>query len=286
VKILLTGGNGFIGGRLLPALARRHEVVAVGRVRPDGAHAFIEQDLALPLQTASLPRSIDVVVHLAQSRQYKQFPAGAPDVFAVNVGAAFQLLEYARSAGARRFVLSSTGGIYARAPGPRVETDPVEPSDFYLTSKHVAELLMSNYRQFFQTVVLRPFFVYGPRQRHMLVANLIERVRRREAVTVAGAPGPRINPIFVDDAVAAFEAALEVDGSDVFNVAGEELVSIEELVGLIADIARTDARIEHTAGRSGGDLIGDITRMKSVLGVSPSTPIREGLRLTIEALER
>jgi UDP-glucose 4-epimerase len=280
VRILVTGANGFIGSHLLSQLEPRHELFALARTPPATAARpairWIAHDLTQPLEAAGLPASLDAVVHLAQSRHYKEFPDRASDIFAVNVEATFDLLEYARRAGAKKFVFTSTGGVYGYSYEKFAETDPVSPLDFYLTSKYAAELLLANYRQFFDTVVLRLFFVYGPGQKGMLIPNLLEKVRRGETVRIDG-QGLRINPIYVADAVRVFEPALALEASDIFNVAGDEAVDLADLVRLMGDVASRPASIEHVPGRGDGDLVGDNSRMKQILGVAPRTSLAKGL---------
>lgn len=279
MRILLTGATGFIGSRLLPLLAERHEVVAIARQAPSeaGSAEWVEQDLGEPLDESRFPDRVDAVIHLAQSRHYREFPERAEDILAVNVESTFRLLEYARRVGAERFVFASTGGVYGYGYEKLVETDPVLPIDFYLTSKYIAESLIGNYRQFFRTVVFRFFFVYGPGQRGMLIPSLLDRVRSGETVTVTGDPGLRINPIYVDDALRVFEPALALDRSDVFNVAGDETIAVGELVARIGQILRVEARVEHVPATYEGDLIGDNARMKDVLGIHPQTLLEQGL---------
>ena len=282
MRVLVTGANGFIGGHLIRELAPRHELFALARGGPKGEAPdgiqWIEHDLTQPLEGAGLPSEIDAVIHLAQSRHYKEFPDRADDIFAVNVQGTFRVLEYARAAGADSFVFASTGGVYGHSYEKFVETDPVSPLDFYLTSKYAAELLIANYKRFFRTIVLRLFFVYGPTQEGMLIPNLLGKVRAGATITVEGPLGLRINPIYVGDAVRVFEPALALESSELFNVAGDESVHLSELVELMGQVTGASASIEHTASSPHGDLVGDNRRMKEVLGVTPATSLADGLR--------
>jgi UDP-glucose 4-epimerase len=283
-SVLVTGANGFIGRRLVEALSERYRIVALVRDEaelPDTVDA-IATDLSEPLGTA-LPSRIDAVVHLAQSRRYREFPEGAADVFAVNVQGTFNLLEYARSAGARSFVFTSTGGVYGYSYERFVESDPVSPLNFYFSSKYSAELLLANYQHHFNTVVLRPFFVYGEGQERMLLPTLIDRVLTGERVTIQGRPGLRINPIHVDDAVRVFEPALAHEGAGLFNIAGDETITITDLVHLIAELAGRPADIDYSDSDAAGDLLGDNSQMRAVLGVVPRVTLRNGIARTIAA---
>jgi UDP-glucose 4-epimerase len=286
MRVLVTGAGGFIGSRLVRAVEPSHEVFALVRrtsaLADHGARVeWIEHDLLMPPAAGMLPGEIDAVIHLAQSDRYRDFPGGAPDVFAVNVRATFELLEYALAAGASRFVFASTGGVYGYNYDRVLETHPVSPLNFYLSSKYAAELMIANYRALLDTVVVRPFFVYGPGQSRMLVPTLVEKVTTGTPVQIDGNPGLTINPIYVDDAVAAIAGALSSRGSGLFNLAGDESVTITALVDLIGELSGVEPIVEHRDNDPGGDLLGDNRRMKEVLGVTPQTSLRNGLSLVI-----
>jgi nucleoside-diphosphate-sugar epimerase len=278
VKILVTGAAGFVGLHLLERLADEHELYPVVRNPPDSSREWVVQDLSQPLDRSRLPDRIDAVIHLAQSPRYREFPEGAEDVYAVNVHSTFELLEYARAAGAQSFVLASSGGVYGYSYERLVETSPTFPLNFYVTSKYAAESLVANYQPFFHTIVLRFFFVYGPGQGRMLVPTLIDKVRKGDQISIAGRPGQRINPIHVSDALEVFQPALELTRSDVFNVAGDEIVSIRELVAVIEEATGEPAHVRHIDPEHEGDLIGDNSRMKDVLEVRPSVSLLDGIR--------
>jgi len=287
VRILLTGASGFIGRHLGPELAERHELIALVR-RPGSSGEWateeVVHDLLQPLDPSRLPDRVDAVIHLAQSEHYRAFPEHADDVLAINVVATHHLLEYARASRAAAFVYTSTGGVYGTSYERFVESDPVNPLNFYFSSKYSAELMIGNYRRFFRTIVLRPFFVYGPGQAdRMLIPRLIHRVQAGEPVTVDGDPGIRINPLFVTDATRVFEPALELRDSGLFNIAGDEIVTMTELVHQIGEATATNPVVEHVPATGEGDLVGDTSRMCDVLGVLPRVTLEDGLRETVRS---
>ncbi len=288
-RILLTGALGFIGRRLTRSLTEGHEMIGLVRRSPENAAGMgvqlCVQDLRGPLSYSRLPKRLDAIIHLAQSRQYKKFPDEAEDIFEVNVHGTFRLLEYARKIGVECFILASSGGIYGYGYEKLVETDPANPLNFYLSSKYTAELLLANYRSYFRTVVLRLFFAYGSGQRDMLIPGLLQRVTTGDSITIEGEPGLRINPVHVSDAVSAFEAALRLRDSDVFNVAGDEVVTITDLVRLMEKVSGREAVIRYAMSKISGDLVGDNRRMKEVLGVYPKTVLLEGLQEMVRDTE-
>jgi nucleoside-diphosphate-sugar epimerase len=227
---------------------------------------------------------LDAIIHLAQSRHYREFPEHAKDIFDVNVDGTFQLLEYARQAGVKCFIFASSGGVYGYSYERFFETDPVNPLNFYLSSKYTAELLLANYQPYFKTIVLRFFFVYGPGQKGMLIPNLLSKVLKGELITIEGNPGFRINPICIEDAIRVFEPALNLYASTLFNIAGDEAVTLTDLVNLIGEAAERQPQIHYRANHVSGDLIGDNERMKEVLKVVPEVSLREGLRGMVRSI--
>jgi nucleoside-diphosphate-sugar epimerase len=286
MRILISGAGGFLGRHLVTELAPRHELVALSRRAPEpeleGLARWVLCDLR-SLDVAQLPAHVDAVVHLAQSSRYREFPAGAEDMFAVNVESTFKLLEYARDASASVFVLASTGGVYGRSPHPVQESDPAHPTTFYFRSKLAAECLVGGYADHFRTLTFRYFFIYGPGQDRMLIPTLAAKVIGRQDIVIEGDPGIRINPIFVDDAARVFEPALASQATGTFNVAGEEQVTIADLVALLGEAAGERPRVRHDRAGAEGDLVGDTSRLREELALRPQVRLADGLRSIVEA---
>lgn len=286
----MTGADGFLGKALLPRIAARgHEPLAAGRrnetppggAGPEGIEYF-GVDLTKPLGRQELPEA-DVVVHLAQSRYFREFPQHADDIFAVNVRALAALLEHSRKTGVQRFVLASTGGVCATSQDPIPDGAPISPSsNFYLASKAASELLARPYADVFAVSVLRPFFIYGPGQRNMMISNLVSAVQEGRELTIDGLPGMRVNPTYIEDAANAFAAAVERDLSGPCNVAGDDVASITQIVELIGEIGGNRPLIRHDTSREpSGDLVAGTDRMADELQVAPSVSLREGLSRVI-----
>ena len=117
----------------------------------------------------------------------------------------------------------------------------------------------------------------------MLVPSLVDRVLAGETITIEGDPGLHINPIYVDDVVRTFEPALAQTDHGLFNVAGNEAISVTELVSLIGHASGVAPDVVHTATVTTGDLLGHNGRMRTTLGIEPEIALREGLRRTVEA---
>ena len=181
----------------------------------------------------------------------------------------------------RNSFLPLRGGIYGYSYEKFIETDVINPVNFYLTSKYCSELMTGNYNKFFQTVILRFFFVYGKGQRRMLVPRMISQIKGGLPTVIYGREGIRINPIYLDDTIKVFGPILKEPITGIFNIAGDEIISIKKLAVLIGTLVDREPNFVYEKDTHLGDIIGDNSRMKSVLGVIPSIPLKEGITFMI-----
>jgi len=231
-----------------------------------------------------LPGAADAIIHLAQSRHFRKFPDQARDIFEVNTDSTLQLLEYGRRAKIKSFLLASSGGVCGYQARPILETDPPDLLNFYLASKFAAECLVGAYGEFFATVNLRYFFVYGEGQRDMFMPSLVERVRQGNPVLIHGNSGVAMNPIHVSDAVEATVRALEVERHEVINVAGAERTTVMELAGLIGQLTGKQPVYRYEPDKGPMAMVANIEKMKLKLGVSPKMSLKEGLERLVNDL--
>ncbi len=285
-RILLTGGSGLVGSYLIPLLADEANLHLLSRTPPEslrqelrGMIVYHAMDLGNEFSTASLPSELDAVIYLAQSNNFRDFPASAVEVFTVNVAAPVRLIDYARRAGARQFIFVSSGGVYGGGHHPLREDSSIPANGtrgFYAASKYAAETALSEYARVLDVVLLRPFFVYGKGQhRQMLIPRLIDQVRSGVPVTLQGEDGISINPIHATDAAQAVKAALAIKGSHTINIAGPEVLSLR---GICEEIGRrVDREPTFLVKPEAKDLVADITRMAQALHV-PVIHFAEGIR--------
>ncbi len=282
--ILVTGAAGLLGQSVCRQLASRGEDV-VGVVRPSSrARIATWQHLTANLAdpgwtTKGFPEQIDAVIHLAQSRRFRDFPDGASDVFGVNVHATARLLDYAVKAGATHFVYASSGGLYRRGDAPLTENAPLEPPGdlgFYLGSKAAAEILSQGYASLLNVVILRPFFIYGPDQgRDMLIPRIFDSVKDGRVVRLDGQNGLSINPVHVEDAAAAVIGATKLGQGAVINVAGPETLSLLEIALSFGEHLGALPTFEQS-GQASRSLVGSIDLMTELLH-NPQRKLRDSI---------
>jgi UDP-glucose 4-epimerase len=291
LKIVVTGAAGFVGRHLCTALAGEgHDVVACHRPGapppPMNGVTWTAVDLSDPRSALPGADVVDAIVHLAQSRHYREFPRQASEIFEVNTSATLRLLEYGRARGASRFVHASTANVYAPARRPLDEDARLGASSFYAASKRAAELLVESYRALLGAVVLRFFTIYGPNQHGMLIPNLIARVRGREPITVQGRGGLPVSPLFVADAVTAIQAAVLEParaGFEIFNVGGAEMLTIKDIGEAIGRALASPVRFEQMDGPDPSGWWCDSSRIAKRWSLAPAIDFARGLRMTLDA---
>lgn len=281
MRVLVTGATGLTGrGVVARLLDRGAEVVAV--VRPEtpaipGTTTFVH-DLRQSLAPDALPPT-ECLVHLAH-HPHVTVPENATALHRLNTSATQELLEAARATSAARFVYASSGAVYGYSDHTLDEEEPAVADDYYALTKLHAEQLVRAYRSFFETTIVRPFFPYGRGQRDRLIPRLADRIVRGEPISVNADERPRVNPIFVDDAVDAIVAAVEGRSPSVLNLAGPDVVSIRELAERIGEAVGRTPVIHARREQRSGDLIGATTRLERVLA-RPLVPLEEGLRAAL-----
>lgn len=287
MRIVLTGGTGFIGSHLIARLAKRHEIFALAR-NPENVAGPpnvipVHADLLGPLNTLHLPESTDVVAHLAQHNG--GFPQEARELFAVNTVRTQELLSYAVQSGARQFVLASTGDVYGYRLSPCRETDPVSPASFYAATKRSSELLTQAYENYLAPTILRLFTPYGPGQVGRLVPNLAARIGAGQAVRFHRGNRPMLSPTYIEDVMQVFETVIETHAPGLFNVAGPDVVSVRELAEAIGGLLGKEPLFEET-NEDVGNMLGDNTHLKTAFRLPALTKLHDGLRLTFAAHRR
>lgn len=300
MRCLVTGAAGFIGSHLSERLlAEGHEVVGVDAFIPYYPRHYKEDNLRslretsgftfheLDLRTADLGglvADVDAVIHLAAMpglvRSWSDFNL----YMTCNLEATHNLLEAARSANVRHFIQGSTSSVYgALATGD--ESLPLAPVSPYGVTKLSAEHLCQAYARNFglPLTILRFFSVYGPRQRPDMAYHIfIRALLRGEAITIYGDGEQSRSNTYVADCAQGVVLALqqpERSIGETFNLGGGEVVTVNQVVALLAELTGEEPRIERGEARTGDQrsTAADIGKMRRLLGYAPTTSVRDGL---------
>lgn len=283
MNILLTGATGFLGKILSNEIADDHQIIALVRNKEGGQKnvCYIIQDLCLPFDLSRFPASIDVVVHLAQSRYYKDFPNSALDMFGVNTGSTAILMDYALRAGAKQFIYASTGGLYHPCDEVLTEERLLNPVGYYNVTKYAAEQFLCAYKSYLNICVMRLFFLYGAGQKDRLVSSLYEKISTYKPVILEGKNnGLYFTPTYGQDVARIIKLAIKNNWSGIYNVASPEISNIREISQKIASIINCEPYFHFLGAIEPPPIIPSLQGLKMIYPEMEFTELDVGLRET------
>lgn len=291
-RVLVTGGGGFIGSHVADALVDDNDVRVLDDFSsghranvPDEATA-IAGDVRDPATLAAAMDGVDLVFHEAAVVSVERSLEAPLSTHETNATATLRLLERAREADAR-VVLASSCAIYGDPPRvPIAESTPPNPTTPYGASKASLDRYARLYhdRYGLETVALRYFNVYGPRQRGGDYSGVIdvfrEQARAGDPLTVHGDGTQTRDFVHVGDVVRANRLAATTDAvGTAFNVGTGDATRIVDLARLVRDLEDADVPIEHTDPRP-GDIeasVADTTDARERLGFEAEVSLADGL---------
>lgn len=315
--VLVTGGAGFIGSHIVDWLIKDNEVVVLdnfssGKISNIKHHmgrdgfTLIKGDILDREAVREAVKGVDVVIHQAAVVGVKKYVERPLDVLTTNIFGTHNLIEECLREGVERFVFASTSEIYGKSErvplkenGDRVLGATSIDRWCYSTSKAADEHFLFAYYEAhgFPMVILRYFNVYGPRQETSdysgVISIFIRRVLRGEPPLIHGDGEQTRAFTYISDAVeATVLAASKKDAvGEVFNVGSREEVTINQLARMIIELSGNEfiepkhIPYEEFYGTSYEDIrrrVPDVEKAERILGFKAKTPLREGLKKTIE----
>jgi UDP-glucose 4-epimerase len=300
MKVLITGGAGFVGSNLGDRLiAEGHQLVVIDDLSsgkrdqvPSTANFY-----QMELDSRWLDRVIerekpDAVCHLAAQISVRRSVEDPVFDARVNILGSIGLIQACRAHGVKRFVFTSTGGaIYGDADEiPTPETYVAAPISPYGTAKLSVEHYLHCFRSLggFSSAALRLANVYGPRQdphgEAGVVAIFCRALLEGRTATINGDGRQTRDYVFVGDVVEAFVRALRSEAQGSFNVGTEVETDVNELFQQIARAARSNATPEHGPARPGEQQRScvAIAKIRESLGWEPKVTLAEGIEQTVE----
>lgn len=307
MKVLVTGGAGFIGSHVVEALlARHHQVVVVDdfndfydpAIKRRNCRHFGKQARVVEADIRDLPvlralfaeQPLDVVVHLA-ARAGVRPSLQQPRLYTeVNIIGTQNLLELAREYRVPKFVFASSSSVYGiNSKVPFAESDPIfHPISPYAATKLAGEALCHVYHHLYgiDMVCLRFFTVYGPRQRPDLAIHKFTRaIVEGRPIEVFGDGTTRRDYTYITDIVDGVMACLDrTFGYEIVNLGGSHTVPLCELVQHIETALGRKAEIRRLPEQPGDVPItyADVTKAQALLGYRPTVRIDEGIRRFVE----
>ena len=284
MHILITGGTGFIGKNLVDYLLRQGHNLSVitrnsGSINKERLN-FIICDLC-DLTDANLPASVDAVVHLAQSQNYRDFPNNAEDIFKINVTSTNFIVDWSFRKKVKSFIFASSGSIYVNKNINFDESYNID-CNYYSASKIAAEELIWPYLKYINCCSLRLFTPYGFGQENRLIPLLENRIINKESITLNGnCNGLEFGAIHISDLVEVIYKAI-IDGwNGPFDVAESKPTSIREVSTLIGEIVGIKPIFQKNSQIHSTSLLPNLNKLSKFVEISKFLNIKAGILKTI-----
>jgi UDP-glucuronate 4-epimerase len=310
MRVLITGGAGFIGYHLASKLQHQYEIALLDNfnhfynpelkrrnvhdLQRSGPALVHEVDLLdwENLRAAFKESRPEAIVHLAAWAGVRPSLENPRIYSDVNVTGTVNMLELAREFNVQSFIFGSSSSVYgASSRVPFSEDDPVDtPVSPYAATKRAGELLCRTYAYNYgmRFTCLRFFTVYGPRQRpEMAIHKFARLILGDKEVPVFGDGSTRRDYTYVDDIVAGIEAALRLNPVfEILNLGGSKTVTLLELVSELENALEKKANLKFLPPQPGDMSItyADVSRAARILGYQPATGLRAGIRSFVEWL--
>lgn len=292
MHILVTGGHGFIGHRLVHDLCRHGHQVTVVDLQPPPesmenlSYEFLEDDILKPPVLSVLERKgFDTVIHLVGLSDARMAHQNPDYSFRLNVESTNNILEVCRKSDVKHVIVPSSAAVYGVTRQlPVAETAPIQPTNVYGYHKVLVETLIRAYGQNYGNpyTILRLFNVYG-RGNAGIIDLCLRKATNREPLSLFGAEQLR-DFIYAGDVVAAFTAAVsrKATRNEVINVGSGVGISIREVASLVQELY-PDFQVTFEGQNVDGlyDSVADNRLAQEALGLTPRAS-REFMRSIIQ----
>jgi UDP-glucuronate 4-epimerase len=308
MRILVTGGAGFIGSHLVEKLLSLGHDVAIlddfndfydPQIKRQNITA-VAKDVAihhLDLRDSGAVRNLfhrekfEAIAHLAARAGVRPSIQNPQLYYDTNVDGTLHLLDAARVTGVERFIFASSSSVYGNSKTVPFSEDRqlIQTLSPYGATKIAGEFLCSTYSHLYgmRVVALRYFTVYGPRQRpDLAIHQFTRRIHAGKPIDQFGDGTTRRDYTYIDDIIQGTMAALKYDGPmfDIFNLGENETIQLRDLIAGIENALGEKAKINRLPEQPGDMPVtyADISKARKLLGYNPSTRLSDGLPRFIE----
>jgi nucleoside-diphosphate-sugar epimerase len=306
---LVTGGAGFIGSSLAEALLAQGDTVRIlddfssGRRSNvealSGKLDLVEGSIVDEKTVSAAMQGVEIVFHEAAIPSVPRSVERPQASMLANVQGTTVVLDVARRSGVRRVVFAASSSAYGDTPTlPKIETMTAQPKSPYAISKLTCELLMRSFAELYgiETLSLRYFNVFGPRQDPTsqyaaVIPNFVTAALAGEKPTVFGDGEQTRDFCFIENVVRANILAATTKkklSGEVVNIACSERISLNQLLGIIGELAGKKVEATYAPARAGDvrDSLASIDAARNLIGYDPKVDVREGLKRTIAAFQK
>src|ERR1700682_4341431 len=303
MRILVTGGAGFIGSHLVEKLlSLGHDVAILDDFNDFYDPQIKRQNIATVAKDVAIHHldlrdsgavwnlfhreKFEAIAHLAARAGVRPSIQNPQLYYDTNVGGTLHLLDAARVTEVERFIFASSSSVYGNSKTVPFSEDRqlIQTLSPYGATKIAGESLCSTYSHLYgmRVVALRYFTVYGPRQRpDLAIHQFTRRIHAGKPIDQFGNGTTRRDYTYIDDIIQGTMAAFKYEGPifDIFNLGENETIQLKDLIAAIENAIGKKAKINQMPEQPGDVPLtcADISKAKGLLGYNPQTPFRQGL---------
>ncbi|MCD6330646.1 MAG: NAD-dependent epimerase/dehydratase family protein [Thermoplasmata archaeon] len=297
MRVLVTGGAGFIGSHLIDALLEEgFDVICLDNFS-SGRKELIEGDLLNREDIKKALKGCEIVFHLAANPDVRVGAINTKIHFDNNIVATYNLLEEMKDAGVKEIVFTSSSTVYGDAekiPTPE-NYGPLIPISLYGASKLAAEALICSYCHTFdmEATIYRFANVVGPRSTHGVIYDFIKKLRKNpDELEILGDGKQRKSYLYIDDCIDAMLFGMQKKEKqvEIFNIGSEDWIEVKEIADIISQEMGLNPKYKFTGGIDGRGWKGDVKFMRldisklKALGWKPKYGSKEAVRMTAKWL--
>lgn len=298
MKLLVTGGAGFIGSHFLELLHsdKNYEVVVLDNLSsgfkenvPQGMKLVVADIRSQKIETLFKEEHFDAVVHLAAQTMVPYSIEHPDEDCEINLAGLINVLENCRKYKVKTVLFASSAAVYGNNESvPLQEELTLMPMSFYGITKMTSEHYLRVYHELYgiNAVVFRFANVYGERQGEGgeggVVSIFCKLLAAGKSVTVYGNGDQTRDFVYAGDVAAALKAGLLATGYQTINVSTEYETSVNQLLEAFAEVAADKLEVHHAAARQGDIFRSALAnaRLKEILGVTPQMQLKEAIHKT------
>ena len=310
MNILITGGAGFIGSTLADKLLNEGNKIIVldnfndyydvklkeqnVRVNEDNPnYKLYRGDICNIELTEKIfsENNIDKVVHIAARAGVRPSLEDPLEYVRSNIEGTVNILEKMKAHDVKKIVFASSSSVYGNCKADKFSEDlkVTEPISPYAATKSACEQILYTYSKLYgiNTVCLRFFTVYGPKQRpDLAIRKFIELIEQDKPIPVYGDGTTMRDYTFIEDIIDGICAAIDYDKTpyEIINLGGGSPVTLNEMIATIEEVLGKKAQINRLPMQPGdvNKTVSDITKAQKLLGYLPKTTFKEGIRKFVE----
>jgi UDP-glucose 4-epimerase len=302
MRVVITGGAGFIGSHLAEALVRKREVIVFDNFS-SGKRGFLDAmdvrivqgDIRNFEEIKKACKEVDLVYHFAADPDVRKSYDEPLENFRIDVLGTLNVLEACRLNNVKQIIFASSSVVYGNAEIPTPENAPIAPISNYGAAKAASEYYVSTYSQLYgiKAIVLRYANIIGPRLTHGVIHDFYEKLEKNpKELEILGDGTQEKSYLHVNDAVEATLLAVQrtKKNFEVFNVGSEEKITVKKIAHLIVStLSLENVQYKYTGGKIGwpGDvpiMLLSIEKLKG-LGWKPRFKVQKSILHTVDWLK-